>query len=69
MDRRVFLGGLTLAALAVAQAATAQPVRKVARIGVLTVGYTTSNMPAPSPGLRPSDPPERIVRTTPLSTN
>jgi putative ABC transport system substrate-binding protein len=49
MTRRVFLGGLTLGALAVAQAVAAQPMRRIIRIGVLTVGYTTSDMVGPDP--------------------
>jgi putative ABC transport system substrate-binding protein len=49
MDRRLFLGGLALGALAAAQVAPAQPARKVARIGVLTVGSTTSDMVGPQP--------------------
>jgi putative tryptophan/tyrosine transport system substrate-binding protein len=53
MYRRVFLGRLTLGALAVAQVAPAQPTRKVARIGVLTVGSTTSDMVGPQPRSAP----------------
>jgi putative tryptophan/tyrosine transport system substrate-binding protein len=49
VNRRAFLGGLTLGTLAAVQAAPAQPGRKVIRIGVLTVGFATSDMVGPAP--------------------
>jgi putative tryptophan/tyrosine transport system substrate-binding protein len=48
MDRREFTARLALVALAVSGAASAQPVRKVYRIGILGVG-TTSDMAGPQP--------------------
>jgi putative ABC transport system substrate-binding protein len=49
MDRRTFVGNLALGVFAVVRDARAQPARKVARIGVLTVGYETSEMVGPEP--------------------
>ena len=49
MDRRVFIGGLTLAALAVPRVTSAQPPPKFARIGILNVGGTRSDMVGPQP--------------------
>jgi putative ABC transport system substrate-binding protein len=48
MDRREFTARLALVALAVSGAASAQPVRKVYRIGVLGLG-TTPEMAGPQP--------------------
>ncbi len=48
MDRREFTARLALVALAVSGAVSAQPVRKVYRIGILGVG-TTSDMAGPQP--------------------
>jgi putative ABC transport system substrate-binding protein len=44
VDRRVFLGSFSLGVLACAARVPAQTARRVARIGVLTVGYPTSDM-------------------------
>ena len=49
MDRRAFIGGLALGTLAVPRVASAQPVRKVYRIGILGLAPTTSNMVGPQP--------------------
>jgi putative ABC transport system substrate-binding protein len=50
MDRRTFVSNLTLGALAaVPVGATAQPKRKVARIGLLNDGGVTSEMIGPQP--------------------
>jgi hypothetical protein len=50
MDRRLFIGSLAMGTLVVPSVASAQPARKVARIGVL--GFTTpaTDMTGPSPG-------------------
>jgi hypothetical protein len=48
MDRREFTHRLALVALAASGAVSAQPVRKVYRIGILGVG-TTSDMVGPQP--------------------
>jgi putative tryptophan/tyrosine transport system substrate-binding protein len=48
MDRREFTARLALVALAVSGAVSAQPVRKVYRIGILGVG-ATSDMAGPQP--------------------
>src|SRR5438876_8680356 len=48
MDRREFTARLALVALAVSGTVSAQPVRKVYRIGILGVG-TTSDMAGPEP--------------------
>jgi putative ABC transport system substrate-binding protein len=48
MDRRVLIGGLIFGALKVPRAASAQPKRKVFRIGILNPGMT-SNMVGPQP--------------------
>ena len=47
MDRRSFIGGV--AALSAWQTVGAQPERKVARIGIITSGFTTAEMKGPSP--------------------
>jgi putative ABC transport system substrate-binding protein len=49
MGRRTFVEVLAFGALAVTRIARSQPARKVARIGVLTVGYQTSEMVGPEP--------------------
>lgn len=49
MDRRIFLSSLTIGAVAIARVAPAQPARKLARIGVITVGYSTADMVGPAP--------------------
>ena len=49
MDRRVFLSSLTVGAVAIARIAPAQPARRLARIGVITVGYSTADMVGPAP--------------------
>jgi putative ABC transport system substrate-binding protein len=49
VDRRTFIGSLALGSLAVPRGARAQPARKVYRIGMLTVGWTTSDMAGPQP--------------------
>lgn len=48
MDRRAFIGSLALGALAAPRVARTQPVRKVYRIGILSV-LTTSDMVGPQP--------------------
>jgi putative tryptophan/tyrosine transport system substrate-binding protein len=48
MDRREFVALVALAALAVSNAVSAQPVRKVYRIGILGLG-TTTDMAGPHP--------------------
>ena len=48
MDRRTFSGGLALATLAVPRAARPQPARKLARIGILSIGMT-SDIVGPQP--------------------
>ena len=52
MDRRAFIGSVALGALA-SRAASAQPARKVARIGIVGFAGTTSEMSGPEP-TRPS---------------
>ena len=54
MDRRVFIGGLTLGTLAVPRGAPAQPARKVYRIGILSPTSMTSEWSGPSPSTRSS---------------
>jgi putative ABC transport system substrate-binding protein len=48
MDRRAFIGRLALGALAAPCAVSAQPARKVARIGIISAG-TTAQMIGPEP--------------------
>ena len=48
MDRRAFIGSLALGALSVPRATLAQPTRKVARIGILSLG-ATSDLVGPQP--------------------
>jgi putative tryptophan/tyrosine transport system substrate-binding protein len=48
MDRREFTAGLVLATLAASGAVSAQPVRRIYRIGVLGLG-TTADMTGPQP--------------------
>lgn len=52
-DRRDFIGRLTLAALAMPGMASAQPARKIYRIGILGTG-SPSNMAGPQPAAAPS---------------
>jgi putative ABC transport system substrate-binding protein len=49
MERRTMIGSLALVALAGRRAARAQPVRKVYRIGILSLGSTISEMTGPQP--------------------
>jgi putative tryptophan/tyrosine transport system substrate-binding protein len=49
MNRRAFIGGLILEALATQDVARAQPVRKVYRIGYLAASGTTSSVQGPEP--------------------
>jgi putative ABC transport system substrate-binding protein len=49
LDRRAFIGSLALGTLAVPRAASAQPARKVYRIGLLSPSTTTSEMVGPQP--------------------
>lgn len=49
MDRRAFIGSLALGTLTVPRAVSAQPARKVARIGILTSTSMTSDMIGPQP--------------------
>jgi putative ABC transport system substrate-binding protein len=53
MDRRAFMGHVGLGTLAAVGTAVAQPVRKVARIGILGFASTTTEMVGPEPR-RPS---------------
>jgi putative ABC transport system substrate-binding protein len=55
MDRRCFIGTLALETLAVPRLASAQPERKVYRIGVLSHSATTSDMVGPEPRQRSAD--------------
>ena len=48
MDRRSFIG--CLAALSASRAAGARPANKIARIGIITSGFTTAEMKGPNPG-------------------
>jgi putative ABC transport system substrate-binding protein len=48
MNRRTFIGGLVLSALAVPRATPAQPARKIGRIGLLSLG-ATSDLVGPRP--------------------
>src|SRR5262245_33508326 len=52
MDRRVFMGHLALATLALPRATVAQPARTMFRIGILSSRYSTSDVA----GSQPSDP-------------
>ena len=47
MDRRSFIG--CLAALSALRTAGAQPARKIARIGIITSGFTTAEIKGPNP--------------------
>jgi len=47
MNRRDFIG--CLAALSASQPAGAQPARKIARIGIITSGFTTAELKGPDP--------------------
>ena len=47
MDRRSFIG--CLAALSASRTAGAQPARKIARIGIISSGFTTAEMKGPNP--------------------
>jgi putative ABC transport system substrate-binding protein len=49
MDRRVFIGGLALGALATPRAAFPQSASKVYRIGVLSSRYATAELVGPQP--------------------
>src|SRR5262245_32969916 len=49
MDRRAFIGGLALGALARPRVALAQPARKVYRIGILASRSSTSELVGPHP--------------------
>ena len=49
MNRRIFIGSLTLATLAAPAGASAQPRRKVYRIGIVNFAPTTSDMAGPQP--------------------
>jgi putative tryptophan/tyrosine transport system substrate-binding protein len=49
MKRREFVGGLAVASLAWPKVLQAQQNHKLARIGLLTVGYTTAEMTGPEP--------------------
>jgi putative ABC transport system substrate-binding protein len=49
IDRRAFIGSLALGTLAVPRVASAQPARKVYRIGILGLGPPTSDMVGPQP--------------------
>ena len=49
IDRRAFIGSLGLGTLAVSRAASAQPGRKVARIGVITFSGATAELAGPQP--------------------
>jgi putative ABC transport system substrate-binding protein len=49
MDRRAFIGSLALGTLAVPRVASAQPARKVARIGILVFDRTVADMSGPEP--------------------
>jgi putative ABC transport system substrate-binding protein len=49
IGRRTLLGVLAGAAFPALRVAAAQPARKAARIGVLTVGYATADMVGPQP--------------------
>src|SRR5262245_26458802 len=49
MDRRTFIGNLALGTLVVPRVASAQPARKVYRIGILGLGPPTSDMVGPQP--------------------
>ena len=53
MDRRAFIGSLTLGAVVGPGAASAQPARKIARIGLMTFGGRTAEISGPEPS-RPS---------------
>jgi putative ABC transport system substrate-binding protein len=48
MDRRSVIG--CLAALSASRAAGARPANKIARIGIITSGFTTAEMKGPNPG-------------------
>jgi putative ABC transport system substrate-binding protein len=47
MDRRTFL--ICVAALSPSRLADAQPAHKIARIGIITAGFTTAEMKGPNP--------------------
>ncbi len=49
MDRRAFVGGLGLGALAMPRAALAQPVRRIYRIGILSSRTSASELAGPEP--------------------
>ena len=49
MDRRSFIGSLAFGALTAPGVSSAQPARKIARIGILTSNGSTSDMVGPSP--------------------
>jgi|RhiMethySRZTD1v2_1073278.scaffolds.fasta_scaffold64061_4 putative ABC transport system substrate-binding protein len=53
MDRRAFVSGVALAAIATSRPAAAQPARKVARIGILSFAGTAGELTGPDPA-RPS---------------
>src|SRR5262249_60934346 len=54
MNRRTFIGGsIALGTLAMPNATTAQPGRKIARIGILSFAGTAAEITGPDPG-RPS---------------
>jgi hypothetical protein len=47
MDRRSFIG--CLVGLSAARTALAQPAHKIARIGIISSGFTTAELKGPSP--------------------
>jgi ABC-type uncharacterized transport system substrate-binding protein len=53
MNRRAFIGGLALEALATLDVARAQPPRKVYRVGTLGTSTTTSDLVGPEPRSAP----------------
>jgi putative ABC transport system substrate-binding protein len=53
MDRRAFIGSLTLGTVIGPRAASTQPARKIARIGLMTFGGKTAEISGPEPS-RPS---------------
>ena len=63
VDRRDFIGGLALGALAAPHVARAQPRRKVYRIGILSSRSTTSEMVGPQPQDPYQRAPARLART------
>lgn len=56
MDRRAFIGSLALGSLAVSRAASAQPARKVSRVGILSLGMTSDQV-----GPEPRNPPTNAL--------